>query len=171
MIFPPHNKDCAIFEEKINGRFYALHRPSSKEIGGNYIWMADSIDGEHWGNHQCLIRTRQGHWDSIRVGAGAAPIRTKMGWLEIYHGANESHQYSLGAFLMDLDNPSKILSRTIEPIMVPTASYELSGFFGYVVFTNGHIVNGDELTLYYGAADEFLCGAKFSINEILAALK
>jgi predicted GH43/DUF377 family glycosyl hydrolase len=53
---------------------------------------------------------------------------------------------------------------------VPTESYELSGFFGYVVFTNGHIVNGDEITIYYGAADEFVCGAKFSINALLNAL-
>jgi predicted GH43/DUF377 family glycosyl hydrolase len=170
MILPPHNKDCAIFEEKINGKFYALHRPTSPQIGGNYIWLAESPDGIHWGNHKCIMKTRLGQWDSARVGAGAAPIRTAKGWLEIYHGANAEHQYSLGAFLLDLDDPSKLLARTIEPIMVPKEDYELSGFFGYVVFTNGHIVEGDKLTVYYGAADEFVCGAYFSINEILAAL-
>lgn len=171
MIFPPHNKDCAIFEEKINGKFYALHRPSSKEIGGNYIWLAESYDGEHWGNHHCLIKSRAGLWDSARVGAGAAPIKTDKGWLEIYHGANAQNQYCLGAFLMDLNDPSKIIGRTTEPIMAPNETYELSGFFGYVVFTNGHIVNGDKLTIYYGAADEFVCGARFSINEILKNMK
>lgn len=170
MIFSPHNKDCAIFEEKINGKFYALHRPSSPEIGGNFIWLAESPDGIHWGNHQCIIKTRQGLWDSARVGAGAAPIRTEKGWLEIYHGANAEHQYCLGAFLMDLENPSKVLARTLEPIMLPQENYELSGFFGYVVFTNGHVVNGDQLTVYYGAADEFVCGAHFSIQEILSYL-
>ena len=170
MVFPPHNKDCAIFEEKIGNKFYALHRPSSVEIGGNYIWLAESTDGVGWGNHRCLIKSRPGLWDSARVGAGAAPIRTEHGWLEIYHGANAENQYCLGAFLMDLNHPSKIISRTIDPIMVPTEKYELSGFFGYVVFTNGHIVKGDELTIYYGAADEFVCGAKFSISEILSAL-
>jgi len=169
MILPPHNKDCAIFDEKINGKYFALHRPSSTEIGGNYIWLAESPDGLHWGNHQCIIKTRTGSWDSARVGAGAAPIKTDKGWLEIYHGANEKHQYCLGAFLMDLNRPAKILGRTMEPIMVPTEKYELSGFFGFVVFTIGHIVNGDELTIYYGAADEFVCGAKFSIQEILSA--
>jgi predicted GH43/DUF377 family glycosyl hydrolase len=170
MILPPHNKDCALFEEKIDGKYYALHRPSSKEIGGNYIWLAESPDGLHWGNHQCIIKTRPGLWDNARVGAGAAPIRTEHGWLEIYHGANTEHQYCLGAFLMDIDDPSKVLARTKEPIMVPTENYELSGFFGFVVFTNGHIVNGDEITIYYGAADEFVCGARFSIAEILAAI-
>ena len=72
---------------------------------------------------------------------------------------------------MDLENPSKVLARTVDPIMAPTEPYELSGFFGYVVFTNGHILNGDQLTIYYGAADEFVCGAHFSVNEILEQLK
>ena len=170
IIFPPHNKDCAIFEELVNDKFYALHRPSSPQIGGNYIWLAESFDGVHWGNHKCILKTRNGMWDSARVGAGAAPIRTEQGWLEIYHGANAEHRYCLGAFLMDLDNPSKVIARTLDPIMVPTEDYELSGFFGHVVFTNGHVVNGDTLTIYYGAADEFVCGAHFSIAQILSAL-
>jgi predicted GH43/DUF377 family glycosyl hydrolase len=171
MMLPPHNKDCAIFEERIDGKFYALHRPSSKDIGGNYIWLCESSDGVYWGNHKCIIKTRPELWDSARVGAGAAPIKTDQGWLEIYHGANAEHRYCLGAFLMDLHDPSIILGRTIDPIMVPTADYELSGFFGHVVFTNGHLVEGDKLTIYYGAADEFVCGANFSIHEILAALE
>lgn len=171
MIISPHNKDCAIFEEKINGKFYALHRPSSVDLGGNYIWLAESPDAIHWGNHQCLIKTRNHQWDSKRVGAGAAPIKTAKGWLSIYHGANEKHQYCLGAFLMDLSDPSKILAQTEHPIMVPTTDYEINGFFGEVVFTNGHLVNEDVLTIYYGAADEFVCGAKLSIQEIIGALK
>ncbi|MCO6149224.1 glycoside hydrolase family 130 protein [Flavobacterium sp. NRK1] len=173
MILPPHNKDCAIFEEKINGLYYALHRPSSVDIGGNYIWIASSPDGIHWGNHKCIVKTRSEYWDSKRVGAGAAPIKTSKGWLEIYHGANEKHQYCLGAFLLDLNDPSKVIARTEDPIMVPTADYELSGFFGNVVFTNGHIIepDGDTVTVYYGASDEFVCGAKFSISDILSLLK
>lgn len=173
MILPPHNKDCAIFEEKINGLYYALHRPSSVDIGGNYIWLASSPDGIHWGNHRCIIKTRKDAWDSARVGAGAAPIKTDKGWLEIYHGANDQHQYCLGAFLLDSDDPSKVIARTEDPIMVPTAPYELSGFFGNVVFTNGHIVSPDKdtITIYYGASDEFVCGARFSIKEIFSLLK
>jgi len=171
VIFPPHNKDCAIFEELINGKYYALHRPSSPQIGGNFIWLSESPDGIHWGNHKCIIKTRHGLWDSARVGAGAAPIKTEKGWLEIYHGANPEHQYCLGAFLMDLTDPSIIIARTLDPIMVPQENYELSGFFGYVVFTNGHVVDGDRLTIYYGAADEFVCGAEFSIKEILSKLQ
>jgi predicted GH43/DUF377 family glycosyl hydrolase len=170
MILPPHNKDCAIFEELINGKYYALHRPSSVAIGGNFIWIAESFDGIHWGNHKWVAGTRRGMWDSERVGAGASPIKTNLGWLQIYHGANAEHRYCLGALLLGLDDPSKVISRTEQPIMVPQEDYELSGFFGQVVFTNGHIVNGDILTIYYGAADEFVCGASFSIKEILSLL-
>ncbi len=170
LIFPPHNKDCALFETKIGGKYYAFHRPSSVDIGGNYIWLASSPDAIHWGEHNLLARTRSGYWDSQRVGAGAAPIRTDRGWLAIYHGADASHRYCLGALLLDLEDPSVVIARSERPIMEPTAPYETTGFFGYVVFTNGHVVDGDRLTIYYGAADEHVCGAHFSISEILATL-
>jgi len=171
MIFSPHNKDCAIFEEKINGKYYALHRPSSPELGGNYIWLSESPDSVHWGNHKCIAKTRVGKFDSKRLGAGAAPIKTEKGWLEIYHGATSENRYCLGAILLDLNDPSKVIARSSEPIMEPVAEYEQTGFFGNVVFTNGHIVDGDTIIMYYGASDEFVCQAKFSIKEILKTLE
>lgn len=171
MIFPPHNKDCALFEEKIGGQYFTLHRPSSPELGGNYIWIASSPDRFHWGGHKCVATTRHGMWDSARVGAGAAPIRTSEGWLEIYHGADHNHRYCLGALLLDINDPTKVLARSKEPIMEPLAPYEQTGFFGNVVFTNGHLVDGDTITMYYGASDEVICMAKLSIAEILKSLK
>lgn len=170
MIFSPHNKDCAIFEEKINGKYYALHRPSSPQLGGNYIWLAESPDAVHWGNHKCIAKTRQGKFDSKRLGAGAAPIKTKKGWLEIYHGATEKNRYCLGALLLDLDDPTKLIARSEAPIMEPIAAYEKNGFFGNVVFTNGHRVDGDTITMYYGASDQYVCMAEFSIEDILQTL-
>ena len=171
MIFPPHNKDCAIFSEQIDGKYFALHRPSSPNIGGNYIWLAESLDLDHWGGHRCIARSRPGMWDSGRVGAGAAPMRTSEGWLEIYHGADGNHRYCLGALLLDLESPWKVLARSRDPIMEPVAEYERIGFFGNVVFTNGHIVDGDTVTMYYGASDSVICGAHFSIREILQTLR
>lgn len=170
MIFPPHNKDCALWEEKVDGKYYAFHRPSSPELGGNYIWLAESPDRLHWGNHRCIATTRPGKWDSVRVGAGAAPIRTEKGWLEIYHGANAENRYCLGALLLDLKDPARVIARSEEPIMEPIAPYEQTGFFGNVVFTNGQIVEGDKVTIYYGASDEVICRAEFSIKEILRSL-
>jgi len=170
LILPPHNKDCALFEEKIGGRYLALHRPSSPEIGGNYIWLAQSPDLLHWGKHICVARTRPGMWDSARIGAGAAPIRTPAGWLEIYHGADGHNRYCLGAMLLDLEEPWKVIARSKEPIMEPSAPYEQAGFFGSVVFTNGHLLQGDSLTLYYGASDSVICAARFSIAGVLRSL-
>lgn len=172
MIFPPHNKDCALFEEQVNGKWYAFHRPSSPELGGNYIWVAESPDRIHWGRHKCIATTRPGSWDSARVGAGSAPVRTKEGWLEIYHGANKENRYCLGALLLDLNDPTKVLARSEEPIMEPIAPYEQTGFFGNVVFTNGLIrKDEDTLQIYYGASDEVICSAELSISEILNTLK
>jgi predicted GH43/DUF377 family glycosyl hydrolase len=170
MILPPHNKDCALFDEPVNGLYYALHRPSSPELGGNYIWLAESPDLKHWGNHRCLAHTREGRWDSARIGAGASPIRTPQGWLEIYHGATEENRYCLGALLLDLEEPWRVLARSEKPIMEPLAVYEQEGFLGQVIFTNGHLVDGDRLTLYYGAADSVICAAYLYVSEILASL-
>lgn len=171
MIFPPHNKDCAFFEEKIGDKYYALHRPSSPELGGNYMWIAESPDRVQWGRHTCIATTREGHFDSARLGAGAAPIKTTEGWLEIYHGATAEHRYCLGAILLDLNDPTHVIARSKEPIMEPIASYEKTGFFGNVVFSNGQIVDGDTIHIYYGASDEVICQADLSISEILNSLK
>lgn len=167
MIFPPHNKDCCLFEEKIGEKYYSLHRPSGVDIGGSYIWIAASTNLIHWGEHKCILRTRDGMWDSARVGAGASPIKTEKGWLELYHGADFNHRYCIGAVLLDLNDPTIVLARSKDPILEPTEEYEKTGFFGNVIFTNGHIVNGDEIVMYYGASDEVICGARLSIKKIL----
>lgn len=171
MILPPPNKDCALFPERVDGEYLALHRPSTIGLGGNFIWLARSPDLTHWGAHTCLVRTRPGMWDSARVGAGASPIRTPRGWLEIYHGADEKNRYCLGAVLLDLGDPTKIVARSRQPIMEPLADYERTGFFGNVVFTNGHTVDGNVITVYYGAADAVTCGARFSLAAILDSLE
>jgi predicted GH43/DUF377 family glycosyl hydrolase len=170
LILPPANKDAAIFDRKVGGSYVCLHRPSGVIVGGHYIWMAFSNDLKHWGGHRPVARTRPGMWDSSRIGAGAAPIYTRQGWLEIYHGADQNSRYCLGALLLDLLEPWKVLARSTEPIMEPLAEYEQKGFFGNVVFTNGHLVNGDEITLYYGASDSVICGAKLSVERILKSL-
>lgn len=88
LIFPPPNKDCALFPERIGGDYMALHRPSSPPHGGHYLWLSSSPDLRHWGDHRCIAKPRPGEWDSGRIGAGAEPIRTDAGWLVIYHGAS-----------------------------------------------------------------------------------
>jgi len=170
LMLPTPNKDCAIFPEKIGGHYYCLHRPSAGGIGTKNIWTARSLDLVHWGDHRCLARP-VAPWESARIGAGAAPIKTPRGWLEIYHGATLPTCYSLGLLLLDPDDPTKVLARSKEPVMVPTEPYEIKGFFGNVVFTNGHVVRGDAIYMYYGASDEVICGAMMSVEALLESLK
>ncbi len=167
IIIPGPNKDCALFKEKINGQFICLHRPCMGNMGGENIWMAKSPDLIHWGQNQCIAKTRKGKWDCKRIGAGATPIKTKHGWLVIYHGADDENRYCLGAMLLDCKNPAKILARSEKPIMQPIMQYEKNGFFANVIFTNGHVVNNDTVTIYYGASDTVICKADMSINEII----
>jgi predicted GH43/DUF377 family glycosyl hydrolase len=170
MILPPHNKDCVIFEEKIKDKYFALHRPTSPHTGGNHIWLSESSDLAHWGHHKCIATTRENMWDSARVGAGASPIRTPKGWLVIYHGADENHRYCLGALLLDIRDPWQVIARSEAPIMEPTEEYELNGFSGNGIVTNGHLVIGDKLRIYYGACNQVICRADLSIHEILDSL-
>ncbi len=170
LIFPTNNKDCAVFDEKLGKRYAAFHRPSNPHFNANHIWLAFSADLRYWGDHHCVAKMRPGMWDEGRIGAGAAPIRTREGWLAIYHGANRENRYCLGALLLDLEDPRQVRARSEEPIMEPLADYEQQGFFGDVVFTNGHVVDGDTLTIYYGASDTVVCGATMSVSEILASL-
>ncbi len=171
IIFPPPNKDVSIFPDKINGKFAALHRPHNEGFGKPSIWYSESLDLIHWGRHMCLIRPRDNRWEEQKIGGGAAPIKTDKGWLEIYHGKGKDQIYSLYLLLLDLNDPSRVLKRGKEPILVPEALYETNGFFPNVVFSNGVIAGTDDsLKIYYGACDETVCLAETSVDELLKTL-
>lgn len=171
MIFGPDNKDVLIFPEKINGKFYALHRPTTRSTGNPEMWIAESDNLLYWGNHKHLAGLREGMWDSGRMGGGAVPFKTEKGWLELYHGATLDHRYCMGALLLDLNDPSKVLARSEQPIMMPEADYEKKGFFGDVVFSCGAAVHGDVVRMYYGVSDTSMACAELSVQEILDSLK
>lgn len=171
-VFAPDNKDVAIFPETIGGRYYAFHRPSHTHLGEPSMWLASSPNLLDWGHHEFLIGPRPGKWDCERVGCGAAPIRTEEGWLQLYHGSDEKVRYCTGALLLDLEAPGKVLARSEEPFLVPDQDYECEGFMPHVVFHNGLTEDGnDQITLYYGAADDKVCAATVKISDILASLR
>ena len=170
MIFAPENKDVLIFPEKINGKYYALHRPVPKSIGAPEVWIAESDNLLYWGNHKHLFGLRELEWDNGRIGGGAVPIKTEKGWLELYHGASKDDRYCMGAVLLDLNDPTKVLARSNQPILEPTADYEVDGFFGNVVFSCGVLVEGDVVKMYYGVADTSMACAELSLQEILDSL-
>ncbi len=165
-ILPPTNKDVVLFPETILGQYYALHRPAPSDIGTPDIWVSTSPDLIHWGNHRYLAGVREDSWDSQRIGAGAVPIRTKDGWLVLYHGANRENQYSMGALLLDIDNPNRVMGRSRVPFLKPEESYETNGFWGAVVFSCGAIVEDDTIHMYYGAADQSIAGCEVPLKDI-----
>jgi len=172
VIFAPDNKDVAIFPEKIGGRYHTLHRPAGKHLGTLAIWLASSANLLDWGQHHAIISPRLRKWDGQRVGAGAPPIRTSEGWLELYHGCDENTRYCTGALLLDLEKPWHVIARSREPFLVPTAPYEREGLLPNIIFHSGLIDNGDgTLDLYYGGGDLFTCGCRVSIREILETLQ
>jgi predicted GH43/DUF377 family glycosyl hydrolase len=170
VIFAPENKDVMLFPEKINGKYYALTRPVPHSFGAPEMWIAESPDLLHWGNHRFLMGLRKESWDGGRMGGGAVPIHTERGWLALYHGADSRHRYCMGAVLLDLEDPGIIVARSARPFMEPEADYELNGFFGGVVFSCGALLIGDTVRMYYGAADEVMAVADISLDEIFDTL-
>lgn len=171
VIFPPENKDVSIFPEKINGLYFAYHRPVPKAIGNPDIWSATSPDLVHWGNHKHVLGVSDKEtWENGRIGGGAPSFKTDKGWVHIYHAADKTDRYCLGAFLADLDDPSKIIAKTDKPILFPSEDYETEGFFGNVVFTCGITKKGDDIMIYYGGADTVMAVVETTVTEILNAL-
>lgn len=172
VMFAPDNKDVALFPETIGGRYFAFHRPSMKQIGQPSLWVASSENLQDWGRHEFVFGPRPGCWDSERVGCGAAPLRTAEGWLEFYHASDERTRYCTGAVLLDLEQPWKVIARSRAPFLVADTPCEMQGLMPQVVFHNGLVENPDgSVTLYYGAADDKVCGATVRVGDILDSLR
>jgi predicted GH43/DUF377 family glycosyl hydrolase len=129
------------------------------------------LDLLHWGNHKVLIETRDKKWDCKKIGAGSPPLKTQSGWLEFYHGVDQNERYCMGALLLDINDPSKIIARSGEPILQPTTEYETKGFFGNVVFSCGVILKDGIISMYYGVSDDSIAYAQFQLKDILDSLK
>ena len=172
LISPPGeiHKNWLIFPEKINGKYAILHsiKPNiqieyvdSLEFDDN-----DYINSFHGGG------PRKGCWDKWIRGAGAPPIKTKDGWLLFYHAMdNDWSKYKVGAILLDLDNPTKILCRAKEPVLEPEESYENSGSKPGIVYVSGAVVKDGNLLVYYGCSDSYVGVAHANLEEFLEALK
>jgi predicted GH43/DUF377 family glycosyl hydrolase len=179
LIFEEQNKDVVLFPEKINGLYVALNRPESSFVfSKSNIWISYSPDLVFWGKENSLLDTRKHSWETERNGAGPPPIKTKQGWLLIYHGVcikRKRAHYSAGAALLDLKNPEKILARTPKnnPLLSPDAVFERRGFMNNVVFPTAAVPtkDGKELLIYSGGADNVVTVRKLSIEEIFLNLE
>ncbi|MGH7686234.1 MAG: glycosyltransferase [Candidatus Dormibacteria bacterium] len=175
LMFLPDQKDVVLFPGRVGGRFAALTRPMPQSFGRVLgVWIAFSDDLIHWGDHVPLALPRPRMWDELRTGAGTTPMRVPAGWLEIYHGVDRNTRYELGALLLDGDDPTRVIARSPEPILVPTAPYERKGLYDNVVFACGHVAldaAGTNIRVYYGAADSCLAAADFAVEDILKQMK
>lgn len=168
-----NDKDGVLFPRKFDGRWAILHRPNAG--GGEHIWSAYSPDLTHWGEPHCVLRGGEGPaWDGIKVGAGPPPILTDQGWLLLFHSVKAyggKLVYRVGAALLKTGTPHKVLARSRGAVFQAEAPYELSGMVPNVVFPTGAIVRGDELWMYYGAADTYVCLARAKLSDIMAVLR
>jgi len=146
------NKDAALFPEKIGGKYVMLHRIPPD------IWLAFSDDLREWGDFVKIASPRKGMWDDLKIGAAAPPLKTEYGWLLLYHGVQKSEKpiYRLGFMLLDLEDPTKVLKRSEEPILEPELPWEKFGGVPNVVFSDAMVEVGDEYFIYYGAADNHI---------------
>ncbi len=170
LISPPGimDKNTCIMPTRIDGRYMMLHR-INVNICGEYI---DSLDFSQEKLEHCIeiMRPRRGMWDSLKIGISAPPIKTKAGWLLLYHGIGEDHAYRVGAALLDLEHPATVLSRTNTPLLEPIESYEKEGQVNNVVFPCGAVEIGGEIYVYYGGADSYVGLAKFNLKDLLKIL-
>ena len=173
LISPPGvvDKSACLLPEKINGKYVIFHR-IFPDI------LIDFVDDLSFGPGRYLkgqfkISPRVNKWDSRKIGAGAPPIKTEDGWLLIYQAVDDknAHMYQVGAMLLDLKNPTKVLYRSDHPILSPTHEYENNGFKAGVVYPCGAVVINGTLFVYYGSADSYVCVATADLKNFINQLK
>jgi beta-1,2-mannobiose phosphorylase / 1,2-beta-oligomannan phosphorylase len=168
------NKDVVLFSEKINQKYIALHRPR-RWVGPKFgvdkpsIWIAEANTLPNFENHSLLMKP-ECYWEESKIGSGPPPIKTRDGWLLIYHGVDKDSVYRAGAALLDLDNPFNVIARTKEPILQPEEPYERIGDVNNVVFPTGACIIDGRLHVYYGAADKVCSLAVVELDTFLEHL-
>jgi predicted GH43/DUF377 family glycosyl hydrolase len=175
LVMQPDDKDAALLPRRIGGSFALVHRPIADS--GAHVWISFSPDLTNWGGHRMMLPARKGGWwDANKVGLSPPLIETSEGWLMIYHGVRHTASgslYRLGLALFDLEHPDVCLRRGAAWVFGPEASYERAGDVANVAFPCGYTVgdDGDQLNLYYGAADTSIALATGSLRELLQWLK
>jgi predicted GH43/DUF377 family glycosyl hydrolase len=164
------DRNACVLPEKFGRKYVFFHRIQ------NSIWIDSVGDLEFNGKKNIkgieLIKPRKGKWDSSKIGIAAPPIKTKGGWLLIYHGLSEQDmKYRLGAILLDLKNPDHIIAKLDYPILEPDEWYEDDGLRAGTVFACGAVVIDKRLFVYYGGADKYVCVATVELDEVLEELK
>ncbi|PCJ95517.1 MAG: glycosidase [Flavobacteriaceae bacterium] len=178
--FLPFNRNGVLFPEKINGKYAMLSRPSDNgHTPFGDIYISYSPDMKYWGEHRCVMKVTpfaDSAWQCTKIGAGPVPILVEDGWLLLYHGVIHTcngFRYSMGAAILDKDNPDIVKYRTQPYLLAPKENYECVGDVPNVVFPCAalHDVEADKLAVYYGAADTVVGMAFGKLSEVVAFTK
>ena len=175
--FLPFNRNGVLFPRKINGNFVMLNRPSDNgHTPFGDIYLSESPDLTYWGKHRLVMKTSHYWWKNTKLGAGPVPIETTDGWLLIYHGVCTTcsgYIYSIGAAILDIDNPSKILHNSENYILTPEELYETTGFVPNVCFPCATLQDADtgRIAVFYGAADTYSALAFTQVDELIDYIK
>lgn len=175
--FLPFNRNGVLFPRKLNGNFLLLSRPSdSGHTPFGDIFLSESPDMVYWGKHRHVMSKGSQWWQSLKIGGGAAPIETSEGWLLFYHGVTgtcNGYVYSMGACILDIDNPSIVKYRCNNFILTPETWYEERGFVANVVFPCAALTDAEtgRIAIYYGAADSYVGLAFTTVDTIINYIK
>ncbi len=170
------HKNWVIFPEKINGKFAIIHG-IHPQIYIDYIDDLDMFDGNNFIKSPIPQGGPQGgrknFWDNKMRGPGSPPVKTKYGWLLLYHAMDmkDPNRYKIGAMILDLKDPTKVIYRSNQPILEPDAHYENHGHKAGVVYCCASVVKDDTFFVYYGGADKFTCVATFNIDDFVKKIK
>ena len=170
--FIPFNRNGTLFPRRVNNKYLMLSRPSdSGHTPFGDIFLSESPDLKYWGNHRLVMKSGLNWWQGTKIGAGPAPIETDKGWLMLYHGVITNcngYVYSIGAALLDIDNPAKVLLRTEDYILTPQENYETTAYVPNVCFPCAVLTDAPtgRMAIYYGAADTYTALAFTTADEL-----
>jgi predicted GH43/DUF377 family glycosyl hydrolase len=157
------NKGMALFPRRVGGRYAMLSRQDDENL-----FIMYSSSPHHWSDPRVILRPSE-MWESVKIGNCGSPIETEAGWLVITHGVGPMRKYCIGAALLDLDDPSKVIGRLRQPLLSPEGN-EREGYVPNVVYSCGSLLHGRDLILPYAMSDKASAIATISLDELLSAL-
>jgi len=157
------NKGMALFPRKVGGRYAMLSRQDDENL---LIMFSDNL--HFWSDPEILMRPAE-VWESIKIGNCGSPLETPEGWLVITHGVGPMRKYCIGAALLDLEDPTKVIGRLREPLISPVG-VEREGYVPNVVYSCGSLLHGKRVILPYAMSDKYTAFASIDLKELLAAM-
>jgi beta-1,4-mannooligosaccharide/beta-1,4-mannosyl-N-acetylglucosamine phosphorylase len=186
----PDNRNMVLFPGKINGKYWRLERPFPVYSRGGQdrfdTWASASPDLRYWGDISLVLTVEDVPWANDKIGPAAPPIKTKKGWLALFHAVDRDRsrgkngwektwqtRYCAGLMLLDLENPAKVIGLYREPLLAPETPWECNdGFRTNVIFPGGMILeDSGEVKIYYGASDTVECLATADVNDLVELCK